>query len=99
MLWITAAELCDHGGKPGIRIYIMKIASFLSGIILYMACASAGAQTAIKPDGDINLDGSLETADILWGLEVLFDRRALNSTQLAHGDVAPLVAEHPVEEW
>ena len=43
------------------------------------------------PDGDINLDGIVDTADILIGIRgVLFDG-PLNPAELARKDVAPLV--------
>ena len=41
-------------------------------------------------DGDINIDGFVNVADVLFGLQVLSSALTLTPTQLEHADVAPL---------
>lgn len=47
------------------------------------------------PDGDINLDGAVNAADILLGMQAAAGSRELGSAQFWHGDVAPLVDGMP----
>ena len=47
------------------------------------------------PDGDINIDGVVNTADILLGMQVAIENRPLSPVQFWHGDVAPLVSDVP----
>lgn len=47
---------------------------------------------AMIPDGDINTDGEVDVVDVFWGIQVVLGNRTLDSTQMAHGDVAPLVS-------
>jgi hypothetical protein len=42
-------------------------------------------------DGDINMDGEVNAADILLGYRVLAGDLSLTEEQRLHGDVAPLV--------
>lgn len=44
----------------------------------------------LPADGDINLDGAVNAADVLLGQQVLNDAASLTSLQLSHADVAPL---------
>ena len=53
--------------------------------------------TAI-PDGDINVDGVVNTADILLGMQVAIGSQLLNPEQFWHGDVAPLVSDVPTPD-
>ena len=53
--------------------------------------------TAI-PNGDINVDGVVNTADILLGMQVAIGSRLLNPEQFWHGDVAPLVSDVPTPD-
>ena len=46
-------------------------------------------------DGDLNIDGQIDAADILWGQQTLLNNRTLTPTQQIHGDVAPLVDGAP----
>ena len=61
-----------------------------SGLIL-----THGFGEALRADGDINLDGEVNVADILLGLQVLNDAATLSPEQFIHGDVAPLVGGVP----
>ena len=47
------------------------------------------------PEGDINLDGKVDTVDVLQSLQVLHGNRSLDATQYEQGDVAPLVSGWP----
>jgi len=47
---------------------------------------------ATLPDGDINIDGEVDVVDVLWGIQTVLGNRTLDMTQMAHGDVAPLVS-------
>ncbi len=50
---------------------------------------------AIAHDGDINSDGDVGLADLLWGQQALTGNRSLTPQQEIQGDVAPLVAGTP----
>jgi hypothetical protein len=50
------------------------------------------------PDGDINIDGEVNTADVLLGMQVAIENRTLNSEQFWHGDVAPLASGVPAPD-
>jgi hypothetical protein len=50
------------------------------------------------PDGDVNIDGVVNTADILLGMQAALDGRLLDPQQLWHGDVAPLVFGMPAPD-
>ncbi len=49
-------------------------------------------------DGDINLDGALDPADLLWGLQALQGSRTLLPEEECHADVAPLVSGVPAPD-
>lgn len=53
---------------------------------------------AITPDGDINIDGTVNSADILAGLRLLFGLDIPTTEQFLHGDVAPLVNGAPAPD-
>jgi len=63
--------------------------SILNGVILTIVCSTV---LAVDRDGDINLDSSVDTVDVLWGLQTLLGLRTLTPSQELHGDVAPLVS-------
>jgi len=48
-----------------------------------------------EPDGDINLDGLVNAADVFLGMQTALGERTLNSEQFEHGDVAPIVGGVP----
>ena len=50
------------------------------------------------PDGDVNVDGVVNTADILLGMQMAIGNRLLNPEQFWHGDVAPLVSDVPTPD-
>lgn len=45
---------------------------------------------SFPPDGDLNLDGVVNGADVLMALRVLFGQQSLSAIQIQHGDVAPV---------
>lgn len=47
------------------------------------------------PDGDVNVDGFVNTADILLAMQAAIGSRALSTVQFRHADVAPLVFDVP----
>ena len=49
-------------------------------------------------DGDLNQDGTVNTADILIAYQIIFGNASLDSLKLSHGDVAPLVAGVPAPD-
>jgi lysophospholipase L1-like esterase len=50
---------------------------------------------AVSHDGDINIDGRVNTADLLWGIQALLGGRTLTSEEQQHADVAPLASGAP----
>ncbi|MCG6938163.1 MAG: hypothetical protein LJE83_08345 [Gammaproteobacteria bacterium] len=68
--------------KPCLAIYLLAV----------FCCLAPSAQAV---DGDINIDGQVNAADILWSEQVLFNSRSLSSEQLIQGDLAPLVSGVP----
>lgn len=50
------------------------------------------------PDGDINVDGVVNTADILLAMQAAIGDRTLSPVQFRHGDVAPLVFDVPTPD-
>jgi hypothetical protein len=54
-----------------------------------------GVNFSTIPDGDINVDGEVNTADILLGIQVVIENQPLNPDQFWHGDIAPLVSDVP----
>jgi len=58
-------------------------------------CLVVCAVPASGHDGDINLDGEMDVADLLWGLQGLQGSRTLLPEEECHADVAPLAAGVP----
>lgn len=50
------------------------------------------------PDGDVNLDGFVNTADVLLGMQAVLGNRLLDPEQFWHGNVAPLVSGVPAPD-
>ncbi len=50
---------------------------------------------AVSNDGDINIDGEVNAADVLWAIQAALGSRTLTTEQQQHGDVAPLVDGTP----
>ena len=72
----------------------LKLVLFLGLFLTVCPLAHTPAQAAIH-DGDINIDGQVNTADVLWGLQNLYGSRSLSPEQITHGDVAPVVSGIP----
>ena len=49
-------------------------------------------------DGDVNLDGQVNVADVLLGIQAINGSVTLTEEQRLHADVAPLVSESPVPD-
>ncbi len=64
--------------------------------LLFIVCSlvHTPAGAAIH-DGDITMDGQVNTVDVLWGVQHLFGTRSLSAEQFTHGDVAPVVFGMP----
>ena len=69
----------------------------VSGLIvfLYALVLTPVAALAVNHDGDITVDGVVNTVDLLWALQAVLGSRTLTTEQEQHGDVAPLVAGAP----
>jgi len=61
-------------------------------------CLLLFASPAGSHDGDINLDGAVDPADLLWGLQTLQGGRTLLPAEACHADVAPLVSGVPAPD-
>jgi lysophospholipase L1-like esterase len=60
-----------------------------------LCCLLQAGDTGAYHDGDINIDGTVTVADLLWAEQALLGGRNLDTAQTRHGDVAPLVAGYP----
>ena len=69
----------------------------VTGLIVFL-CAlvlTSIAALAVNHDGDITVDGKVDTVDLLWAIQAVLGRRTLTTEQAQHGDVAPLVSGSP----
>ena len=73
----------------------MQIRDLLKLMLPGILCLVHAAPLDADHDGDINIDGEINVADVLWGQQALHDTRSLSTAQQAHGDVAPLVSAVP----
>ena len=64
-------------------------------VFLFVSVLMPAAVLAVDHDGDITVDGALDTADLLWALQAVLGSRTLTTEQEQHCDVAPLVAGAP----
>jgi lysophospholipase L1-like esterase len=62
---------------------------------MYTLVLTPVAALAVDHDGDVTVDGVVDTADLLWALQAVLGSRTLTTEQEQHGDVAPLVAGTP----
>jgi len=85
---VTLAVSGDVAANPMWRRLLPAIACGLA------ACV----QPAFGHDGDVNVDGAVDTADLLWGMQAVEGSRGLLPEQLLHGDVAPLVSGVPAPD-
>jgi GDSL-like Lipase/Acylhydrolase len=70
----------------------MKQAPRVYHFVLLWVCSLPITAAATVPDGDVNTDGEVDIVDVLWGMQTVLGSRTLDPTQLAHGDVAPMIA-------
>ena len=61
-------------------------------VVLCTLVLTPVAALAVNHDGDITVDGVVNTVDLLWALQAVLGSRKLTTEQEQHGDVAPLVA-------
>ena len=52
----------------------------------------------VIPDGDLNIDGAVNAADVLIASRIISGQLTITAQQLSHGDVAPLVAGQPTPD-
>ena len=88
----------------GVMALVVGDTLYTNGALTHISTTDAGlfmTQGLGAPpqaDGDITLDGNVDIADILLGYKVLINLATLTSTQLDHGDVAPLVGGIPAPD-
>jgi lysophospholipase L1-like esterase len=63
--------------------------------MLTTALNCVATTAALAGDGDINVDGAVNAADVVWSYQKLIGNRVLTPEQFIHGDVAPLVSGVP----
>lgn len=66
----------------------------LAFLLLLAVCCLANT-AALASDGDVNIDGEVNAADVIWSTQTLVGSRILTPDQFIHGDVAPLVSGIP----
>ncbi len=64
-------------------------------ILLGICCLAPAGMAGASHDGDINIDGRVDVVDLLWAQQALQGSRSLDTLQVLHGDVAPLVTGTP----
>ena len=74
---------------------MMRLAHLPGLLLLSVLCCVARAALAADHDGDIDIDGNVDTVDMLWGLQTLLGARSLLPEQQTHGDVAPVISGIP----
>jgi lysophospholipase L1-like esterase len=79
-------------------VSLSEKARWLLALMPLAVCLLLFAAPAGSHDGDINLDGALDVADLLWGLQTLQGSRTLLPEEACRADVAPLVSGVPVPD-
>jgi lysophospholipase L1-like esterase len=64
-------------------------------LALLFSALCCAANTALASDGDLNISGEVNAADVLWSQQTLAGSRVLTPEQFIKGDVAPLVGGIP----
>jgi len=68
-------------------------------LILLCGCFLAAAPApAVYHDGDVNADGAVDLADLLWGYQALMNTRTLGPVEALNADVAPLADGIPAPD-
>ena len=67
-------------------------------MLLGLYCLLQAGTASGDHDGDINIDGTVNVADLFWAQQTLLGSRALDAAQTLHADVAPLVAGIPAPD-
>ena len=73
----------------------MQFRALLKLVVPGIVCLLHAVPLGADHDGDVNIDGTVDVIDVLWGLQDLNGTRSLSPVQESHGDVAPLVSGIP----
>ena len=88
----------------GVMTLVVGDTLYTNGALIHISTTDAGLSltqglgASPQADGDINLDGIVNVADILLGQQVLGGAATLTPLQFVHGDVAPLISGIPAPD-
>jgi hypothetical protein len=93
----TAMQGPGVGHATAIRA-MLRMPVFCRFLLLTGCYLASAPAPALDHDGDINVDGAVDVADLLWAYQAMTNIRSLGPVETLHADVAPLADGIPVPD-